>query len=381
MAEGESDAEKTEEPTPQRLQKAREQGQILSSTEMFVFGGIATGTALTVLLFALMPQIVRQWTGYLRIEGDLDALMLQRLSLAWGHMLLFGLAAAVPVLLVVLLLQGGMGGLRFSPEALGFKFEKLNPLQGLARMVSMQAVVNLVKSVAKVAVLGAIAVSVLRGLLPQFAGFSAGDPMAAAGVLADGVVALLGKLTLGLLAIGALDLVWQWRRLTEQLMMTKDEVRRESKEQNGSPELKGKIRQKQIAASRRASRQRKALGDVPQATAIVTNPTHFAVALRYVPGETDAPVIVAMGQGPIAQEIMATGRKAGIHVLQLPPLARALYFTGEIGDQIPDQLFAAVAVVLAHVYRLDRGDAADLPDIDLPQDMRFNAHGRPEATS
>ena len=114
----------------------------------------------------------------------------------------------------------------------------------------------------------------------------------------------------------------------------------------------------------------------PRATAIVTNPTHFAVALRYVPGETRAPMIIAMGKGPMALEIMARGRKVGLAPVQIPLLARALYFTGDIGVEIDEQLYAAVAAVLAHVYRLDRGEGSDLPDIDLPPELRFSEFGQ-----
>jgi flagellar biosynthesis protein FlhB len=165
--------------------------------------------------------------------------------------------------------------------------------------------------------------------------------------------------------------------LRKKLMMSFQEVKQESKEANGSPELKGRMRRLQMEASQRGAEQRAALGDVGRATAIVTNPIHFAVALRYVPGETAAPVILAMGKGPMAQEIIARGKGAGIHVLQSPPLARALYFTGHIGTEISDRLFGAVAAILAHVYRLDRGESSDLPDVALPEELLFNEHGRP----
>jgi flagellar biosynthetic protein FlhB len=163
------------------------------------------------------------------------------------------------------------------------------------------------------------------------------------------------------------------------MMMTFQEVKQESKEQNGSPEVKGRLRQLQMEASRRAARQRKALPDVANATAVITNPTHFAVAIRYVQGDTRAPVILAMGKGPMAQEIRDRARKHGVTMLQSPLLARALYFTGDIGMEIQEGLYSAVAAILAHVYRLDRGEAGDLPDIDLPPELRFGENGRAEA--
>ena len=200
----------------------------------------------------------------------------------------------------------------------------------------------------------------------------------AAAVMAESVLRLMWGLTLGLAGIAALDLVWQVLRLRKQLMMTLQQVKEEMKEQNGSPEVKGRIRQLQMEVGRRAARQRKALDDVPRATAIVTNPTHFAVALRYVPGETRAPVILAMGKGLMAQEVIARGRAAGLAPVQIPVLARALYFTGDIGAEIDEQLYAAVAAVLAHVWRLDQGEGSVLPDVDLPPGLRFAEDGRRE---
>lgn len=376
MADEDSDLEKTEEPTPRKREQALENGQILTSQEAFVFGAMAVATGLCMFVVGQLPQIAGAWGRMLRIEGDLDALMIDRLvDLGW-YVLLFGLGAAVPVMMSVIGLQALMGGLHFNGPS--FKGEKLNPFSGMKRMVSMQALINLLKSLIKVGILGVLAYTVFKAILLDLDGLGALEPATAAARIGQMVVDLLSRLALGLAAIAAVDLAWQYRTLMKGLMMTKDEVKRESKEQNGSPELKGKIRQKQMQAARRAGRQRKALADVPQATAIITNPTHFAVALRYVPGETDAPVILAMGRGPIAHEIMDIGRKAAIHTLRLPPLARALYYSGEIGMQIDDRLFAAVAAVLAHVFRVDRGEAVDLPDIDLPPEMRFDVHGRPE---
>lgn len=377
MADEDSDLEKTEEPTPRKREQALENGQILTSQEAFVFGAMAVATGLCMFVVGQLPQIAGAWGRMLRVEGDLDALMIDRLADLGWYVLLFGLGAAVPVMVSVIGLQALMGGLHFNGPK--FKGEKLNPLPGLKRMVSMQALVNLLKSLIKVGILGVLAYTVFDKILWELDGLGALEPATAAARIGGMVVDLLSRLALGLAAIAAVDLAWQYRTMMQNLMMTKDEVKRESKEQNGSPEMKGKIRQKQMQASRRAGQQRKALADVPQATAIITNPTHFAVALRYVPGETDAPVIIAMGRGPIAHEIMEIGRKAAIHTLRLPPLARALYYSGDIGMQIDERLFAAVAAVLAHVFRVDRGEAVDLPDIDLPAEMRFDANGRPEA--
>jgi flagellar biosynthetic protein FlhB len=165
--------------------------------------------------------------------------------------------------------------------------------------------------------------------------------------------------------------------LRESLMMTFKEVKDENKETNGSPEIKSKLRQLQYEASRRAAKERAALTDVPQATAIVTNPTHFAVAMRYVPGEMEAPVVLASGKGHMAREIIRIGASSGINNVRIPLLARALYFTTDIGMQIDERLYTAVASLLGYVYQLDRGFAVDVPDIDLPPELCLNEFGKP----
>jgi flagellar biosynthetic protein FlhB len=189
------------------------------------------------------------------------------------------------------------------------------------------------------------------------------------------VFRLFAALTLVLGVIGAADLLWQSHTMQKSLWMTFDEVKRENREDNGSPEVKGRLRRMQMEASRRGARERAALVDVPTASAVITNPTHFAVAIRYVPGQDNAPEIIATGRDRMAAQIIARARKAGVPILGMPPLARALYFTGEIGGVIHAGLYGAVAVVLAHVWRVERGLREDLPEIDLPDDLKFDAQG------
>ena len=380
MSEGDDGQEKTNDPSAKRKQDAREEGRIVTSQEMFVFGSLGAGLLLLKMSNSSFPGVVKRWTGYFTLQpgSDLDSLMLVRLGQAWSEMLIGGLVVAVPLLTTILLLQYAMGGIGFSTKAMSFKPERVNPMPGIARMVSMKALVELGKALVKVILLSTVSIVVLRDQLGPLMGLVSAPPAATALVLGDGMNQLVEALVLGLAIIGALDLFWQMYSLNKSLMMSHEEVKQESKESNGSPEVKGRIRRMQLEASRRGTAQRAALDDVPQATAIIVNPTHFAVALRYVPGETNAPMIVALGTGRMAQQIVERGRKAGVGVLEIPVLARALYFTGEIGQPIGDKLYGAVAAVLAHVYRLDRGEDADLPEIDIPADLRFTANGRPE---
>ncbi len=378
MAEGEDSEEKSHEPTDKKKDDARKEGQVLTSKEAFVFATLGAGTALLALSATYAPMMLRRWTEYFRLgprEG-LDTLLTTRLSQFWVEMLVGGLAFAVPLAAVVIGLQMAMGGINFAPKAAGFNWAKMDPLKGLGRMVSAQALVELGKGILKVLLLGGLSVLALNKDLETYGALFSIDVATSLTILCAAIVSLLMWLCLGLGGIGALDLAWQFISMRKRLMMSFQELKQESKESNGSPEVKGRLRRMQMEASHRGAKERAALDDVPQATAIITNPTHFAVALRYVPGETAAPKILAMGKGPMAQEIIARGKGAGVPVLQSPPLARALYFTSEIGSEISERLFGAVAAILAHVYRLDRGQASDLPDIDLPKDMRFTEHGR-----
>lgn len=380
MAEADDGAEKTQEPTQKRKDDAREEGQVLTSKEALAFAGFAVGTGMMAMAPAVVPGLLPLWSEYFRLDrvAALDDLVEVRIWGAFWQLLVASVVVAVPMVLAVIGLQLVLGGMHWSPKALEFKGNRIDPLAGLGRMVSTNALVELIKAIGKVAVLGAIAWLLLTGMLPVLDRLWAQTPATSAAVLGTAVLKLMAGLTLGLFAIGGMDVFYQIYALNKQLMMSFQDLKEENKEQNGSPEVKGRLRQMQMEASRRGARQRRALDDVPRATAIVTNPTHFAVALRYVPGETRAPMILAMGKGPMALEIIARGRKVGLAPVQIPLLARALYFTGEIGAEINEQLYAAVAAVLAHVYRLDRGEGSTLPDVDVPPELRFSEFGRPE---
>lgn len=380
MAENEDGTEKSQEPTEKRKEDAREEGQVLTSKEALVFAGFAVGTGVLALAPAVVPEMVPIFAGYFRLGpvSDLDSVVSARIGAAFWQVLLVAVIAGVPMALAIVAAQGMLGGFHWSPKAMEFKGSRINPLAGLKRMFSSMAAGELVKAIAKVVVLGAIAWAMMSRDVTKMAGIWDAETGVALALMGEAVLRLMWGLVLGLAGIAALDVAWQIFQLRKQLMMTLQEVKEENKEQNGSPEVKGRMRQLQMQASRQAAQRRAALDDVPRATAIVTNPTHFAVALRYVPGETRAPMILAMGKGPMALEIMARGRKVGLAPVQIPPLARALYFTGEIGMEIDEQLYAAVAAVLAHVYRLDRGEGSVPPDIDLPPALRFGENGQRE---
>jgi flagellar biosynthetic protein FlhB len=190
---------------------------------------------------------------------------------------------------------------------------------------------------------------------------------------------VLIALVLALAIIGAVDLIWQIHTMSKQLKMSLQEIKDESKQTEGSPEVKGAIRRKQMEAAQSGASRRAALDDVKDATAIITNPKHFSVALRYVPGEDDAPTVLALGEGAMAFQIRELGKEHDVTILPVPPLARALYFTSNIGGEIHPALYAAVATILAHVYHLDQEPDAEMPPVDLPKDFRFDEFGKKAA--
>jgi flagellar biosynthetic protein FlhB len=377
MAESDDGQEKTEEPTQKRRDDARKDGKITTSTEVFVFSTLGVGTLMLLLGQSALPAIAGHWaSGFVIDPGQsLDSLMILRTTSVFWWVLASGLVIGVPMIVTVLIAQTGMGGLNFAPKALGVKAEKIDPLEGLKRMVSMKALVDLSKAVLKVTLLLGAGLMMLYPFLPAVLGMSMTDPGVATTLLGSVLVRVMSGLLVALALIGAIDLGWQIHSNTKSLRMSRQDLKDETKESEGSPELKGAIRRKQMEASRRAS-ERKALEDVPHANAIIANPTHFAVALRYDPASSAAPVVLAMGKGPIAKEVIRRGRRAGVITLRVPPLARALYFYGAIGREIPEQLYTAVAVILAHVWRLEQGQPEPTPDVDVPAELVVDEFGR-----
>lgn len=378
MAAPDDSAERSHEPTPRRRQDARREGRILTSKDLGVFVATASGAAATLGLATLAPLGVERFADALanaaaaRDAGDLSA----ALGRAAVHVLVPAAAIAVPVTLAAILLQAATGGLSWIAGNIAFKPDRINPLAGFGRMFSATALAELVKALAKVGLLGAATWWFLQEAFPTLVALQAKAPRDA-GAMLFSLGARLFAILLGVLClIGAADLLWQMRVHNRSLRMTPDEVRREMREDNGAPELKARLRRLQAEASRRGARERAALDDVPRATSVITNPQHFAVALYYVAGETPTPLILARGTDAMARRIVDRANRSGVPVLPVPPLARALYFSGDIGAAIDPRLYAAVAAILAHLWRLERGLRADLPDIDLPPDLRLDAFGR-----
>lgn len=381
MAEENQDGqEKTEEPTQQRLQKAAEDGQLLTSKEMMVFTTLAMGLLLFMGLAPFFDIGLGAWSQLFVIDSveNLDTLGLAKIRYGFWLIILATLIFGVPLVIITVLTQAAVGGLNFSNKAYNFKPNKINPLSGLKRIFSVKGLVELGKAVLKVVLLFSIGALVILQQLPSIMQLSFSSLGQGLGRVAELFPYLVGALLIALLIIGAIDYAWQRHSHKKSLMMTLKEVKDESKQTHGSPEVRAKIRRMQMQKSQESARQRDALDNVGSATAVITNPTHFAVALKYTAGQAGAPEVVAMGRGPMALQIIDRAKEAHVTTLRIPMLARALYFTSEIGGEIAEGLYNAVAVILAYVFRIDSGESMDMPELTLPPELRFDENGNPE---
>lgn len=379
MAENDQAQEKTEEPTQRRLEKAREDGDVLSSKEMFVFASSAAGLFVILVLGLFSKNLLVGWSELFTF-GHPEELLTAKIKNAWQSYELLLMAAAffgIPCFLFVVGMQAFVGGgLSASGKALGFKFEKLNLIKGLGRIFSVKGLVELVKSVAKVVLLTSCVVIFLWFALPDILYLSAGTLENGIGILYQTLLFFILSLLLILFAIGLGDYFWSRHTWLQKLRMTKQDMKEEFKESEGSPEVKARMRRLQMEASQKAAEQSHAIENVKDATVIITNPTHFAIAIKYEPSSDDAPIILAMGKDIMAKRVIEQAELHSKTIVRSPILARALYFTGNIGQAISEQLYSAVASILAYVYQLERGVDATLQEPEVPQDFIFDENGR-----
>jgi len=349
----EDNDDKTESPTAQRLQKAREEGQIPRSKELtsvlimlagvciLWFGGASFGHRLSMVL-----------SSGLRFDHKIISdqnLILGQIIIMLKTALIGMLPLLVGVVIIALVAPVMLGGLVFSTKTLAFKFSKLNPISGIGRLFSAQVGAELVKALMKALLMGGVAGLFLWHHWPDMMRLMSESPltaMASAMNLA-GLCALL--VSLSIIPMVGFDVFWQIYSHLKKLRMSRQDIRDEFKQSEGDPHVKGRIRQMQRSAARR-----RMMADVPKADVIVTNPTHYSVALQYDENKMSAPKVVAKGAGAVALRIRELGTENRVPILEAPPLARALYRHAEIGQQIPGQLYAAVAEVLAWVWQLKR---------------------------
>ena len=380
MAEGGDDGqEKTEDPSQKRLDKAKEDGEVLSSKELQVFVTMSMGVALIYALYVFLPPRMGHWIAFFEF-GDLNQLnsyIMSRIGDAMAIFIVISAIVGLPIMLTVLATQGALsGGINFAVKSMHFKGNRINPLSGFKRMFSINGLMELAKAVAKVLLLTAAFATVIWLILPVLLNLLSTNLNSALSEAFSALMLALGASLIVLAIIAGIDVAYAIHKHTKKLKMSPQELKDEHKQSEGSPEVKSRIRRLQMEASRRASEQGAAVEQAGEATAIITNPTHFAVALKYVPGEMKAPVILAMGRGKIAERIIAKGEESNVTVFRSPLLARALYFTSEIGQEINDGVYTAVAAVLAYVFRVDRGEIPPEPMFEIPNELQFDEFGK-----
>ena len=372
MAE-DSDLEKTEAATDKRIERAREEGKVAQSRELSTFVELMAAVLMLMAFSGILSEklmaTVRHAFVFDRVTAfDPNQMTDRLLQESTGILLAFMPFFAVTVVATIagkLLL----GGWNLSWKPLSPDLKKFNPITGLKRIVSLNGLVELIKALLKVALLGGIAVAVIWIFRNEMFGLVSEPLESGISHFSELLFTTTLFLVSAMLLIVAIDVPFQLWNYGKGLRMTKEEVKREAKESEGDPYIKARIR----ALQREASRKRM-MAAVPKADVIVTNPTHYAVALKYDQRKMGAPQIVAKGGGLLAERIIDLGREHQVPLLQAPPLARALYRHADIGDEVPQRLYTAVAEVLAYVYQLRQpvySGAAPKPprNLPVPEDM------------
>ena len=379
MAEEDSGSQdKTEEPSARKLEKAAEDGQVLSSKEMFVFTTLIMGLMMLTSIPFFLREILSAWKLFFLFDLNFleNASPLIGIGKLIKQVIIITLLVGVPLILTILVTQMAVGGINFAPKSFHFKANRINLFSGLKRIFSSKGLVELIKSLFKVGLLGGITYSIIYVNIIDVISLSERNLFDALASLLSNFPKLAISLLIVLGFIALIDFMWQKYQHIEKLKMTHKEVKDENKDTDGNPEVKQKIRRLQNEISNRASTQTAALENVKDASAIITNPTHFAVAIKYVVGEEGAPIILAMGRGMMAEKIIKLANDSNVTVFQSPLLARALYFTGEIGKEISENLYTAIASVLAYIFKIERGEDIDYPDFNIPDEMNFDEYGK-----
>ena len=369
MAEEQTGQERTEQPTERRLQEARKKGQVPRSKEL--------NTMLSLLLASISLLAFGGYISQNLMQISVEGFSIPRelafdtaqLPFQFMYMVSQALLALSPFMAIMLVsVFAGpllMGGWSFSLETISFKLEKLDPIKGLARIFSLKSLVELAKALAKFVLLLGAAILVFFSIDQQLLSLSSMTPKAAGLEAATILVQVLLILSATMILIVALDVPFELWNHSKQLRMTKQEIRDEMKETDGNPQVKQRIRtlQRQLAEGRM-------MDDVKTADVVITNPTHYAVALQYLDRPGSAPKVVAKGKDLTALRIRSIAADCDIPIFEAPPLARALYRSTEIGYEIPHVLYMAVARVLAYVFQLKSATPTDYvpkpTDFDIP---------------
>lgn len=349
--------EKTEQPTQRRRDEARREGQIAYSNEL-------TGSLLLLvgigLLWVFTDFVTQNLKGSMRLflmnsYAIIEYVSVEVVIRRFVTALLSINGALMGITFVVaLLVAGAQAGAVISLEAIQVKWEKLDPIKGVQRVLSLQGVMKGVQQGLKILMVGGVAYWVMYGRSAQIASLAFEDLGTSVAITWGMAIELLLAATIILVILGIGDYVFQKYRHEEQLKMSRSEIKDEHRSEEGDPQVRARRRQIQ----RELALKERMIQEVPEATVVITNPTHLAIALKYDRDETPAPICVAKGKGHFAKRIVATARENGIPVLERKPLAQALFKTVNVGDEIPPLLYIAVSEVLAYLFRLRAQNAA-----------------------
>lgn len=364
MAENENGQERSEEPTAKRLRESREKGQVARSRELNTFVVLICGGAFLLYASGGMAErfvalMIDGWT----LERSLifePGLMMPHLRDLLGRALVILIPLFIVLTVFALLGPILVGGANFSSQAFAPKFSKLNPITGIKRVFSVQGLMELVKGLGKFFLVGIVAGLAMATIWGKLLGL--GDMPVEQAIFQTVHMAawLFLVASAALLLVALIDVPFQIWSHQKQLRMTLQEIKDEFKETEGKPEVKGRIRQMQHEMSRR-----RMMAEVPKADVVITNPTHYAVAISYQPATMRAPRLLAKGTDAVAAAIRELAEEHRITRVEAPRVARAIYFTTELNQEIPGGLFVAVARILAYVYQLKREE----PDVEPPEDL------------
>ncbi|WP_017429028.1 flagellar biosynthesis protein FlhB [Vreelandella jeotgali] len=380
MADSDSDEEKTEDATPRREEKAREEGQIPRSRELTTFlmllGGVIGLAGMGPTLFGKIGGVMEQAFLFDRRQVFETTSMLIA-ALDSGKRVLFAMMPLYLLLaLIAMVAPALLGGWLISAKSMQPKISKLNPVSGIKRIFALQALIELFKALFKALLVGSVAASFLYlnvGKFLSLMDLSVRQGLATALMMAAQAA---GLMVLALIVVILIDIPFQLYSHAKKLRMSKDEVKREHKESEGDPQVKARIRQQQQAMARG-----RMMSEVPDADVVITNPTHYAVALKYQEGRMGAPRLVAKGADAVADRIREVGEDARVPRLEAAPLARALYHHVDLDTEIPAQLYTAVAEVMAWAYRLRHvtdqgGEVPPTPEhLPVPPEMDSRNNG------
>ncbi|MCK8823534.1 flagellar biosynthesis protein FlhB [Fuchsiella alkaliacetigena] len=347
-----STEEKTEEPTPKRREEAREEGQVARSQDLSMAFTLLFSF---LLMFFLMEGILRDniylmrkfFTDYMTWE-----LTPQNFNSILMEVVVFGIRLIFPIMLIIMVIGVALGivqvGFLFTPKVIQPELSKLNPISGLKRIFSLRTLVELVKSLLKVSIVGVVAYLTIRAEMESILLLGTMGLGGALQFLGRLIFNVAVRVSLVLIILGIADFAYQKWQHEQDLKMTKQEVKEERKQREGHPEVKKRIKREQQKMA-----QMRMMEDVPEADVVITNPVHIAVAVKFDIETMEAPIVVAKGKNEVAERIKAKAEEFEIEIVEEKALARALYGSVEIGEEIPTELYQAVAEILAYVYQLN----------------------------